>query len=177
MLLLAMLLPGAVLADDDQLPDHDDWYVNDGETSAVDGVFEQYAKDAVSGDSYEDGKAVDTDPVPVRGSGQSVYRRIVNTQPHLQKWVDPWVDAGDGAKKNYAVKLNTAKPTDTAFRARPFHSIKKLSPHLQDIEISKKLMGGDEDIKACYRINKSTSAEVVQQGGKPAIRLNYSSSF
>ncbi|MBF0358725.1 MAG: hypothetical protein HQL70_08950 [Magnetococcales bacterium] len=124
-----------------------------------------------------------TNSKPLRKKRKSVtiYRKIMENQPDLAEWVDPWIDTGESKAKskaaNLAIKWNPSRPDQAVIKARPFHAIKMIAPGFQKIEISKRLIGDADDLRACYRINNTTSAELVKENGRSAILLNYSSPF
>ncbi|MBF0193343.1 MAG: hypothetical protein HQL71_02250 [Magnetococcales bacterium] len=107
----------------------------------------------------------------------NIYRQLINKQPQLEKWIDPWIDAGDGPPKNIAVNWNQKQPGEMSIKARPFHSIDIIPSELKKIVINKRLVGSANDLSACYNINSDTTAEIAQKGNTAIFLVNYSGKF
>jgi hypothetical protein len=143
--------------------------------------LEEYTYDAASYNQFRIDSSFEADPYnsanDTHKKNSNIYRQLINDQPHLEKWLDPWVDAGDRPPKNIAVQWDQKQPGDMSIKALPFHSIEMIPKELQKIEINKGLVGDADDLSACYNINNSTSAEIVQQGGTALFLVNYSGKF
>ncbi|MBF0381450.1 MAG: hypothetical protein HQL69_10550 [Magnetococcales bacterium] len=143
--------------------------------------LEEYTYDADSYYQYRGDSTLNNDQqettIQSDNVNNNVFQQLVDDQPQLEKWVDPWFGVGDNVQKEVVVNWNPDHPFDMSIKARPFHSIEMLPAELKKIEINKGLAGDTDDLSACYSITDSTSAEIVQQGSEALFVVSYSGKF
>ncbi|MBF0445191.1 MAG: hypothetical protein HQL68_06345 [Magnetococcales bacterium] len=178
---LVVLIPNIGICESNPITQPKEWML--AKNTHTNGIMdlEEYTYDAESYYQFRTDSSRDIDPIDKTTSTKerhtNIYRQLITDQPQLEKWIDPWVDAGDRPPKNIAVKWNQKQPGEMSIKARPFHSIEMLPSELKNIELNKGLSGDTDDLSACYNINNSTSAEIVQQGSTALFLVNYSGKF
>ena len=116
-------------------------------------------------------------PVPPVKRKRSLHTKLLDSYPMVMEWIEPLLDDTDEDPKIIGIGWNSSRPGKAALNIRPFHSWKGAAPSLQKLVISGKLIGSQEDLRACYPLSDSTVAEVVQNDGNSSIRIKFSGSF
>jgi hypothetical protein len=178
---LVVLTPNLGISENSPFTQQSEWALT--QNSYVKGIIDldEYTYDATSYNQFRIDSSLDIDPnnkaIDGKEKNSNIYQQKIDDQSQIEKLIDPWVDTGDRPPKNIAVEWNQKQPLDMSIKSRPFHSIEIMPSELKKIEIKKGLAGDVDDLSACYNINHSTSAEIVQQGSTALFLVNYSGEF